>query len=101
MNIDGTNGLACLTKAVLADEKRCCGFITLQAADKMVYDDNLVSARVGLHSWTFFCGSPRVGGARPRRGLEVAPLPHMYVVKDLVVDMANFYDASTRASSPT
>ena len=45
MNINGTNGLACLTKV-----------------------DRDVS--------------------KPTR---VAPLPHMYVVKDLVVDMSNFY----------
>lgn len=45
MNIDGTNGLACLTKV---DRE----------------------------------------AATPSR---VAPLPHMFVVKDLVVDMANFY----------
>merc|ERR1712060_858054 len=43
MNIDGTNGLACLTKV----EKD--------------------------------------------RAQKVAPLPHMFVVKDLVVDMSNFY----------
>ena len=45
MNIDGTNGLACLTK---------------------------------------------VDRAAPTPS-RVAPLPHMFVVKDLVVDMANFY----------
>ena len=45
MNLDGTNGLACLTRI-----------------DK---DTTKVS--------------------------RVAPLPHMYVVKDLVVDMSNFY----------
>ena len=45
MNMDGTNGLACLTRV-----------------DK---DTSKVS--------------------------RVAPLPHMYVVKDLVVDMSNFY----------
>jgi len=43
MNIDGTNGLACLTKV----EKT--------------------------------------------RGQKVTPLPHMFVIKDLVVDMSNFY----------
>jgi succinate dehydrogenase (ubiquinone) iron-sulfur subunit len=45
MNIDGTNGLACLTKV----------------------DRGATAAT------------------------RVAPLPHMFVVKDLVVDMANFY----------
>lgn len=45
MNIDGTNGLACLTKV-----------------------DRAAST-----------------------ASRVAPLPHMFVVKDLVVDMANFY----------
>ncbi len=45
MNIDGTNGLACLTKV----------------------DRN------------------------PGRVSKIAPLPHMFVVKDLVVDMSNFY----------
>lgn len=45
MNIDGTNGLACLTK---------------------------IDRDAGKSS-------------------KVAPLPHMYVVKDLVVDMSNFY----------
>jgi succinate dehydrogenase (ubiquinone) iron-sulfur subunit len=45
MNIDGTNGLACLTKV-----DRDAGKVT-----------------------------------------RVAPLPHMFVVKDLVVDMSNFY----------
>lgn len=45
MNIDGRNGLACLTK--------------------VERDPNTVS--------------------------KVAPLPHMFVVKDLVVDMSNFY----------
>ncbi|KDD74954.1 hypothetical protein H632_c965p1 [Helicosporidium sp. ATCC 50920] len=45
MNMDGTNGLACLTK------------VNREAA----------------------------GASR------VAPLPHMYVVRDLVVDMSNFY----------
>ena len=30
---------------------------------------------------------PRLGRAAP----QVAPLPHMFVVKDLVVDMSNFY----------
>ena len=46
MNIDGSNGLACLTR---------------------VERDNADSAST------------------------IAPLPHMFVVKDLVVDMANFY----------
>jgi succinate dehydrogenase (ubiquinone) iron-sulfur subunit len=45
MNIDGTNGLACLTR------------VDRDAA----------------------------------KATRVAPLPHMYVVKDLVVDMSNFY----------
>ncbi len=45
MNINGTNGLACLTK---------------------------IERNPGVAS-------------------KVAPLPHMFVVKDLVVDMANFY----------
>ncbi|KAK9825456.1 hypothetical protein WJX81_003017 [Elliptochloris bilobata] len=45
MNINGTNGLACLTK---------------------IERD-------------------------PKVASKVAPLPHMFVVKDLVVDMANFY----------
>merc|ERR1711981_909636 len=45
MNIDGTNGLACLTK------------VNSDCSEKST----------------------------------VAPLPHMYVVKDLVVDMSNFY----------
>merc|ERR1711869_147287 len=45
MNIDGTNGLACLTK------------VNSDCSEKTT----------------------------------VAPLPHMYVVKDLVVDMSNFY----------
>jgi len=45
MNIDGTNGLACLTRV-----ERDASAVT-----------------------------------------RVAPLPHMYVVKDLVVDMSNFY----------
>ena len=45
MNMDGTNGLACLTK------------VNADTEDKTT----------------------------------VAPLPHMYVVKDLVVDMSNFY----------
>lgn len=27
----------------------------------------------------------------PGKANKVAPLPHMFVVKDLVVDMANFY----------
>ena len=45
MNMNGTNGLACLTK--------------------IERNENVVS--------------------------KVAPLPHMFVVKDLVVDMANFY----------
>ena len=45
MNMDGTNGLACLT-----------------AVDKNV-----------------------------SKTAKVAPLPHMYVVKDLVVDMSHFY----------
>ena len=53
MNIDGTNGLACLTKV-----------------DR--------------------------SAATPSR---VAPLPHMFVVKDLVVDMANFY-AQYKAIKP-
>ena len=44
MNIDGKNGLACLTK---------------------VHRDNQV--------------------------VRVSPLPHMFVVRDLVVDMSNFY----------
>ena len=45
MNIDGTNGLACLTKV----------------------------------------------DRDPSRVSKIAPLPHMFVVKDLVVDMSNFY----------
>ena len=45
MNIDGTNGLACLTKV----------------------------------------------DRDPSKVSKVAPLPHMFVVKDLVVDMSNFY----------
>ncbi len=45
MNIDGRNGLACLTK--------------------VERDTSTVS--------------------------KIAPLPHMFVVKDLVVDMSNFY----------
>ena len=45
MNIDGGNGLACLTKV----------------------------------------------DRDPSKMSKVAPLPHMYVVKDLVVDMSNFY----------
>jgi succinate dehydrogenase/fumarate reductase-like Fe-S protein len=44
MNLDGKNGLACLTKV------------------------------------------PRDGNA-----MKVSPLPHMFVVRDLVVDMSNFY----------
>lgn len=27
----------------------------------------------------------------PSKAARVAPLPHMYVIKDLVVDMSNFY----------
>jgi succinate dehydrogenase (ubiquinone) iron-sulfur subunit len=27
----------------------------------------------------------------PSKVAKVAPLPHMFVIKDLVVDMANFY----------
>ncbi|KAJ6822275.1 iron sulfur subunit of succinate dehydrogenase and ribosomal protein S14 Precursor isoform X1 [Iris pallida] len=49
MNIDGDNGLACLTKIKGTD-----------------------------------------GGA-PAGASTITPLPHMYVVKDLVVDMTNFY----------
>jgi len=49
MNIDGSNGLACLTRV----EK---------------------SATPGANETS-----------------TIAPLPHMFVVKDLVVDMANFY----------
>ena len=45
MNIDGTNGLACLTKV----------------------------------------------DRDPSKVTKIAPLPHMFVVKDLVVDMSNFY----------
>jgi succinate dehydrogenase (ubiquinone) iron-sulfur subunit len=45
MNIDGTNGLACLTKVE----------------------------------------------REPAKASRIAPLPHMFVVKDLVVDMSNFY----------
>ncbi|KAK9815747.1 hypothetical protein WJX72_008839 [[Myrmecia] bisecta] len=45
MNIDGTNGLACLTKV----------------------------------------------DRDPSKKSKIAPLPHMFVVKDLVVDMSNFY----------
>ena len=45
MNIDGTNGLACLTKV----------------------------------------------DRDPSKVSKIAPLPHMYVIKDLVVDMSNFY----------
>lgn len=45
MNMDGTNGLACLTK---------------------VERD-------------------------PSKVTKIAPLPHMFVIKDLVVDMSNFY----------
>lgn len=45
MNMDGTNGLACLTKV----------------------------------------------DRDPSKPGKVAPLPHMFVVKDLVVDMSNFY----------
>ena len=45
MNIDGKNGLACLTK--------------------VERDPSAVT--------------------------KIAPLPHMFVVKDLVVDMSNFY----------
>ena len=45
MNIDGTNGLACLTKV----------------------------------------------DRDPSTVTKIAPLPHMFVVKDLVVDMSNFY----------
>ena len=45
MNIDGTNGLACLTKV----------------------------------------------DRDPSKISKIAPLPHMFVVKDLVVDMSNFY----------
>ncbi|XP_072969720.1 succinate dehydrogenase [ubiquinone] iron-sulfur subunit 1, mitochondrial-like [Typha angustifolia] len=46
MNIDGDNGLACLTK---------------------------------------------IGSGSNHRPTVIAPLPHMFVVKDLVVDMTNFY----------
>ena len=53
MNIDGVNGLACLTKV----------------------DRN------------------------PRAVTKIAPLPHMFVVKDLVVDMSNFY-AQYKAIKP-
>lgn len=28
----------------------------------------------------------------PDNNIKVYPLPHQYVVKDLVVDMSNFYD---------
>ena len=45
MNIDGTNGLACLTKV----------------------------------------------DRDPSKVSKIAPLPHMFVIKDLVVDMSNFY----------
>jgi succinate dehydrogenase (ubiquinone) iron-sulfur subunit len=45
MNIDGTNGLACLTRVE----------------------------------------------REPTKASRIAPLPHMFVVKDLVVDMSNFY----------
>lgn len=45
MNIDGTNGLACLTKV----------------------------------------------DRDPSKISKIAPLPHMFVIKDLVVDMSNFY----------
>lgn len=45
MNIDGTNGLACLTKV----------------------------------------------DRDPTKAHKVSPLPHMFVVRDLVVDMSNFY----------
>jgi len=63
MNIDGANGLACLTKI----------------------------------------SPPSAGAAIP-----ITPLPHMFVVKDLVVDMTNFYKQyksiepwlKTRAGAP-
>ena len=48
MNIDGSNGLACLTRV-------------------------------------------ERGGSAAASASTIAPLPHMFVVKDLVVDMANFY----------
>lgn len=53
MNIDGTNGLACLTKV----------------------------------------------DRDPVKPTKVAPLPHMFVIKDLVVDMSNFY-AQYKAIKP-
>ena len=53
MNIDGVNGLACLTKV----------------------------------------------DRDPKAVTKIAPLPHMFVIKDLVVDMSNFY-AQYKAIKP-
>lgn len=53
MNIDGVNGLACLTKV----------------------------------------------DRDPKAVTKIAPLPHMFVIRDLVVDMSNFY-AQYRAIKP-
>eukprot|EP00887_Chlorella_sp_A99_P007853 scaffold20.g7853.t1 len=70
MNIDGTNGLACLTK------------VDRDASEPVAAARRRMGARDGGRGWA---------GGRLRKVTRVAPLPHMYVVRDLVVDMSNFY----------
>jgi fumarate reductase iron-sulfur subunit len=49
----------------------------------------------GVPRWTCRTHVARVAGARPR--LEIAPLANFPVVKDLAVDMREFFDKWTRA----
>ena len=68
MNIDGKNQLACLSK-VDRDTAKASGNIGPPQAPGCLRSSCLPHSQVS----------------------KVAPLPHMFVVKDLVVDMSNFY----------
>jgi succinate dehydrogenase (ubiquinone) iron-sulfur subunit len=68
MNIDGKNTLACLTNIDTSSSK---------------------PIKVGLPS--SLMSSMRMAYVHFMHSEQIRPLPHMYVVKDLVPDMTNFY----------
>jgi succinate dehydrogenase/fumarate reductase-like Fe-S protein len=85
MNINGTNGLACLTKVEREPAK----------ASRYTFSPTLLTIETPIDGAEFspdaIISTLFVADCDASLACRIAPLPHMFVVKDLVVDMSNFY----------
>jgi succinate dehydrogenase/fumarate reductase-like Fe-S protein len=91
MNINGQNGLACLTKVwglLKAAARACChGDVQMPPVCLSPADVISTTARAAALLLQLDRGGPEKAAAVTR----VAPLPHLYVVKDLGVGLSNVF----------